>query len=321
MKFMNNMRAVCNKALFSLKKNSPKILTGGAIVFGVGAVVATWFAARKTDKVLEEPKKIIAEAKAKEITEDYTEKDQSREIRHGYFKGAGEIIKLYGPAALMGTFSIACVLGSYKILSARNAGLVMANGILQKEFSDYRDKVVEKYGKEEDHHFRYDDKMEEVEKTITDENGEEKTVVEKQPKKDYAKGDLDRYFGKGFCNIYKNDAFYNVQTLHNIREDLNRRLRLNGVLTLAEAYRAFDWEPTQASFQYGWVVNKGTQPTTWVDFGIPWLDDPAWENMLIMESRNEDFSLDYNRQDRNIACWIHFNCEKFVYSDFPFEEV
>ena len=63
MKFMNNMRVACNKALFSLKKNSPKILTGGAIVFGVGAVVATWFAARKTDKVLEEPKKIIAEAK------------------------------------------------------------------------------------------------------------------------------------------------------------------------------------------------------------------------------------------------------------------
>lgn len=319
MKFMNNVRGVCNKALFSLKKNSPRILTGGAIVFGVGAVVATWFAARKTDKVLEEPKKIIAEAKAKEITEDYTEKDQSREIRHGYFKGAGEIIKLYGPAALMGTFSIACVLGSYKILSARNAGLAMANGILMKEFNDYRDQIVEKYGKEEDYRLRFGDKTEEVEEKVVDENGEEKTETVKKPDKKYQKFDFARVFDES-SSAWSDDFTHRMHNLIYIRDDLERQLRENDVLTLAAAYKAFGWTPTKASYQWGWVNKKGTYPATHIDFGIP-IDDPVWRNDMEMEWRKIADPYSNMVDKRGLYFWIEFNCTELIYDDLPLEEV
>lgn len=320
MKFMNNMRVACNKALFSLKKNSPKILTGGAIVFGVGAVVATWFAARKTDKVLEEPKKIIAEAKAKEITEDYTEKDQSREIRHGYFKGAGEIIKLYGPAALMGTFSIACVLGSYKILSARNAGLAMANGILMKEFNDYREQVIEKYGKEEDYRLRFDNKTEEVEEKVTDENGEEKTQIVKKPDKKYEKRDFARVFDES-STAWSEDFTHRIHNLIYIRDDLERQLRENdGILPLAKAYKAFGWKPTKASYRNGWVQRSGVYPTTHIDFGIP-IDDPVWINNMEMAWRKNAYTHANTLDKRDIYFWIEFNCTELIYDDLPLEEV
>lgn len=305
MNIFESARTLCNKVIFQTKKHSPEILTGGAILFGVGTVVATWIAARKTDKALEKPKAVIKEAKAKEITEDYTEKDQKREIRHGYFMGASEIIKLYGPAALMGAFSITCVLGSYRILSARNAGLVMANSILTKEFNDYRENVIKKYGKEEDRHLRFDDKMEEVEKKVTDENGEEKTVTEKKPKDGYEQSDFARCFDES-NPLWKKNTLYNLSVLRQIRDTLNMQLRQKGVLSMADAMMALKWEPTQASFQWGWVLKNGTFPQTCVDFGIP-LDDPVWINEMEREGQR--------------YFWLEFNCEKIIWSDLPFEEV
>lgn len=320
MKFTETARKACNRALFSVKKNSPKILTGGAILFGIGTVVATWMAARKTDKALEAPKAIIAEAKAKEITEEYTEKDQQRDIRHGYAKGAAEIIKLYGPAALMGSFSIACVLGSYKILSARNAGLAMANGILTKEFNDYREKVIEKYGKDEDYQLRFGDKTEEVEETITDENGEEKTQIVKRPDKKYQKADLARVFDEN-STAWSEDFTHRMHNLIYIRDDLERQLREHdGVLPLAAAYKAFGWKPTKASYQYGWVQRSGVYPTTHIDFGLP-IDDPVWRNQMEMRWRENAYSYANTVDKRDLYFWIEFNCTELIYDDLPFEEV
>lgn len=319
MKFMENARRVCNKALFSVKKNSPKILTGGAIIFGIGTVVATWIAARKTDEVLEAPKAIIAEAKAKEITEEYTEKDQKRDIRHGYVRGAAAIIKLYSPAVLMGASSIACILGSYRILSARNAGLAMANGILTKEFNDYREKVAEKYGKEEDYNLRFGDKTEEVEEKTTDENGEEKTEVVKKPSKKYEKRDFARVFDEN-SSAWSEDFTHRIHNLIYIRDDLERQLRENDVLPLAAAYKAFGWPVTQASFQYGWVNKKGTYPSTHIDFGVP-IDDPVWRNNAEMAWRKNAYTHANMVDKRDVYFWIEFNCTELVYSDLPFEEV
>ena len=319
MKFTENARKACNRALFSMKKNSPKILTGGAILFGIGTVVATWVAARKTDKALEVSKAMIAEAKAKEITEEYTEKDQQRDIRHGYAKGAAEIIKLYGPAALMGSFSIACVLGSYKILSARNAGLAMANGILTKEFNDYREKVIEKYGKEEDYNLRFGDKTEEVEETVMDENGEEKTQIVKRPDKKYQKADFARVLDES-SSAWSRDFLLRINNLVHIRNDLELKLKEKTVLTLADAYRAFGWTPTKASYQYGWMLKNGTHPTTHIDFGLP-IDDSTWVNKWDMAWREYMHSNTNTVDQKEIYLWIEFNCTELIYDDLPFEEV
>lgn len=305
MGFKDSLVTLGKRGMFTLKKNSPAIMTGGAILFGIGSLVATWVAARRHDKALEEPKEIIETAKSVPISETYTEKDRKHDIVLGYVKGAKEIVKLYGPAVLMGGFSIACILGSHKVLSRRNAGLVAANTILAKEFKDYRDNVIEKYGKEEDLRLKLADKMEKISETVTDENGEEKTVEREVPKKNYENRTFDRCFDELNPN-WKKDAQYNFTFLTNIRQDLQNRLEADGYLFLNDVYDALGFPKTQAGFEYGWLWNRENKPTVFVDFGIFNIDDEKTRSFL-------------NGQERSI--WLTFNCDKFVWSKTNFQEV
>lgn len=302
MDIKNAVKDLAKKTTFNVKKYSPEILTIGAIGFGIATVVCTWFAARKTDEALKEPKAIIERAKCTEINDAYTKKDQSKEITYGYLKGGLAIAKLYGPAALMGSFSIACILGSYKILSRRNAGLIAVNGILQKEFSDYRDKVIEKYGKEEDYNLRFADKMEKTTETVTDENGEEKTVEVEKPKEGYGTDSFSRCFNEA-CVDWQKDSLYNLRALKRAQDELNSMLNAKYVLTLNDVYEYFGLERTQAGFQYGWVRSGGTEQTTYVDFGLP-LGNRDWEDEQVRNGQR--------------YFWLDFNCSKIVFAETPF---
>lgn len=306
-----NFKSICNAvsntakaAMFNAKKHSPEIFTGAAIIFGVGTVVMTWIAAKKTDKALEEPKKIIETAKTMEIDEKYTKEDQKHDILLGYRKGAVEIAKLYGPVVLMSAASIACLLTSHRILSNRNAGLVAANGILTKEFADYRDKVIEKYGKEEDHRLRFGDKMELVEETTTDENGNETTVVKEKPKSDYADITFARCFDE-VCPAYQKDALYNLNTLKSLQGQLNDMLKAKRVLTLNEVYELLGFEKTQAGFHYGWVYDPRDEFKVYVDFGLPF-EDREWMHKMICENQR--------------SYWLDFNCKEIIWSKTPFRK-
>ena len=292
------------KTVFAAKKHSPEIMIGTGIALGVGTVIMTWFAAKKTDKALEEPKKIIATAKSMEITEHYTKEDQKHDILLGYKKGAVEIAKLYGPIVIMGASSIACVLTSHKILSGRYAGVVAANGILSKEFSDYRDKVIEKYGKEEDYKFRFGDKMENVAETTKDENGSETTIVKEQPKNNYASTTFARCFDET-SPAFQKDALYNIDTLKRLQGQLNDELKAKRVLTLNDAYELLGYEKTQAGFYYGWIYDPRSENKSFVDFGLPF-EDREWIHRMIVENQR--------------YYWLDFNCTEIVWSSTPFRE-
>lgn len=308
MKFKEAMNAVGlfgKKTVFNLKKYSPEILTGGAIVLGIGTVVMTWVAARKTDKALEEPKRIIEQAKSMEIDQFYTKEDQKHDILLGYRKGAVAIIKLYGPVALMGASTVACILGSHRILSGRNAGLIAANSILSKEFEDYRGKVIEKYGKEEDHQLRFGDKMEQLTETITDENGEEKTVATEKPRKGYSNETTARIFDES-CPAWKKDVLYNIGELKNLSGQLNDKLKADRILFLNDVYELLGYSKTQAGYQLGWVYDPRDEFKTYVDFGLPF-EDHEWVHQMMAENQR--------------CFWLDFNCKEIVWSKTPFQEV
>ena len=185
------------KALSFAKNNSSKLLAGGTIVFGLGTIALTWVAARKTDEALKKPKEIIEKAKERPITEVYTEEDKKKDILTGYKLGAARMAKLYAGPVITGLASAGCVFGLYKSnknLENVNAGLAAANSILFKELESISKNVTEKYGAEENLKLRYGDKMEEKEKTVTDENGTEKKVKVKLPKEDYYLNTFSRCF-------------------------------------------------------------------------------------------------------------------------------
>jgi len=306
MGFKESLITFGKKTLFNAKKYSPEIMAGGAIVLGIGTVVATWIAARKHDEVMAEPKKMIETAKSMELTETYTKKDRQHDIFLGYVKGAAAIVKLYGPAALMGSASIACGIGSYKVLAGRNAGLVAANTILGKELDARDNYILEKYGKEELDKMRLAGKTETVTETVTDENGEEKTVEKTVPVKDYDKNTLDRFFDE-FCTRHTKDPIHNLMFLKSTQATMRMRLKADHVVFLNDVYEELGLPKTQAGYQYGWVYQPGeTGLEELVDFGLP-LGDKEWENKMI--SGNEYSYL------------LHFNCKKIIWSETPFQEV
>lgn len=306
MGFKESLITFGKKTLFNAKKYSPELMAGGAIVLGIGTVVATWFAARKHDEVMAEPKKMIETAKSMELSETYTKKDRQHDIFLGYVKGAAAIVKLYGPAALMGSASIACGIGSYKVLAARNAGLVAVNGILSKELDSRENYILEKYGKEELDKMRLAGKTETVTETTTDENGEEQTVEKVVPVKDYDKNTLDRFFDE-FCLRHTTDPMHNLMFLKSTLEMMKLRLKADHVLFLNDVYEELGLPKTQAGYQYGWVYKPGeTGLEELVDFGIR-LGDKEWENEMI--SNHHDSYL------------LHFNCKKIIWSETPFQEV
>lgn len=306
MGFKESLITFGKKTLFNAKKYSPEIMAGGAIVLGIGTVVATWIAARKHDKVMAEPKKMIETAKAMEITETYTKKDQQHDIFLGYVKGAAAIVKLYGPVALMGSASIACGIGSYKVLAGRNAGLVAANTILGKELDSRDNYILEKYGQEELDKMRLAGKTETVTETVTDENGEEKTVEKVVPAKDYDKSTLDRFFDE-FCTRHTKDAAHNINFLINAQSILNTMLKARHVLFLNDVYEEIGLPKTQAGYQYGWVYSPGESgPQDLVDFGLPFMDR-EWQSRM---EKNHEYSY-----------LLHFNCKRIIWSETPFQEV
>ena len=58
----------------------------------------------------------------------------------------------------------------------RNAGLAAAYVALDKSFKEYRERVIDRFGKELDRELKYNVKSKEIEETVVDEKGKETTV-------------------------------------------------------------------------------------------------------------------------------------------------
>lgn len=301
----NSMTRFGKRLMFETKRKSPEICVAGAIIFGAGALVMTFVAARKMDKALEEPKAIINTAKSKEISEKYTEEDKQHDITLGTVQLVWEGVKLFAPSALMALGSCACVLISHRKLSRRNAELAAANGILAKQVASLTKSLEDKVGKDEAYRLKYEDKLEEVEETVMDENGEEKTVKVKKPKAGYEADDLGRFFDE-ISSEWKKDPQYNFMTLRNIMFEFQERLKRDGVVFLNDIYERLGYEKTQAGYQYGWVYRKGVDPTTVISFG-PVVGDREKENQMVRENQR--------------YIWLEFNCERIEWEKTPFREV
>ena len=168
-----------HKAGFQLKKHSPEILVVTGVIGVVTSAVLACKATRKLDSVLEESKEQIDKIKdyieEEGYSEEYTEKDASKDLTITYTQSALKIAKLYGPSVILGAASIGAIFGGHNILRKRNVALAAAYTAVDKGFKDYRNRVIERFGKELDRELKYNIKSDTVEVTELDEDGKEKT--------------------------------------------------------------------------------------------------------------------------------------------------
>ena len=266
-----NLSRSLNGLAFKMKKHAPEIL----VIAGVGGTIATTVmackATTKIDEVLAENTEHIAKTKRyveeNGYSEKYTEKVYQKDLTIMYTQKGLALLKLYAPSIALGTLSITAILAGHNVLKKRNVAIAAAYEVVNKNFNDYRGRVVERFGHELDRELRYNIHKEEVEETVID----EKTGKEKKVKKNVDVCDIDKYsdFAKFFdesCTGWTKDPETNLMFLKHQQGYANDLLEGRGYLFLNEVYDMLGIERTVAGQSVGWIYDKNVIDK--IDFGI-----------------------------------------------------
>lgn len=302
-KIPDKMSRTINKGLLALKKRSPELLvisgTVGLVVSGVLACRAT----TKVDEILDTAKTRIdsvhdtakkIESGEKEGT--YTEQEQKKDISIIYAQTGLKFVKLYSLPATLATVSIVCILSGHNILRKRNTALAAAYMAEHKAFDDYRNGVIEKFGKELDKELKYGLKTQEIETKVTNPDGSETTVKETvQVGNPNEHSPYTKCFDETNPNWVRN-AEENLFFIKQTQDYLNDLLRRRGHVFLNEVYDRLGFERTKAGQSVGWVYDRGPDSKFdgYIDFGIFDLYDANKRNFV-------------NGYERSI--WLDFNVD------------
>ena len=262
------------KGMFKVKKHSPEILAvAGVIGVGVGTVMACK-ATMKVNDILDEAKENIdnvhyAVENADILPQKYTVEDSKKVLAIVYAQTGVKLVKLYAPAVAVTTLSVASLLTSNNIYRKRNVALSAAYLTVDKGFKEYRGRVIERFGEELDKELKYNIKAKEVEETIVDEKGKEKTVTKTVNVADpNMYSEFARFFDVG-CEGWTKDPEYNLVFLKHQQNHANEMLKARGYLFLNEVYEMLGIPKTKAGQIVGWIYDE-VNPIgdNFVDFGI-----------------------------------------------------
>lgn len=301
---VNNVTRAFHKVGFQFKKHSPEILVVTGVVGGVASAVMACKATTKVSAILDESKKTIdtihETVNNPEFKDRYTVEDSKKDLTIVYAQTGLKLAKLYGPAVALGVASITSILAGHSILNKRNAALAAAYATVDNSFKEYRNRVVERFGKDLDRELKYNIKAKEVEETVVDENGKE-TVVKKTvavgQESDYA-----RFFDEA-CTGWTKDAELNLAFLRQQQNYANELLRSRGHLFLNEVYDMLGIPRTKAGQIVGWIYDeKNPVGDNFVDFGIYDLYDER--KRAFVNGYERSILLDFN-VDGNIWELMH----------------
>lgn len=306
---VNTVNRAVHKAGFQIKKYSPEILIVAGVVGTVTSAVLACRATTKLDGILSEGKdkveQVHAAIEAGEVNGyEYTEEDGRKDLTTIYAKTAVKVVKLYAPAVALGALSISGMIASNQILRKRNVALAAAYATVDKTFKEYRERAVNRFGKEVDRQLRYNIKSEKIEETVTDpETGKTKKI-----KKTVEVANLDgrseyaRFFDDG-CKGWEKDAEHNLCFLRAQQQYANDRLVVNGYLFLNDVYDMLGIPRTKAGQVVGWIYDpEHGSGDNYVDFGIYDISKP----------KNRDFVNGYER-----VILLDFNVDGPILNNLP----
>lgn len=297
---MNTLTRSFHRAGFKVKKHSPEILVVTGVIGAVASAVMACKATTKLNDVLEESKEEIDKVKyyaehtdAPELKGEYTEEDGKKDLAIVYVRAGLKLARLYAPSVILGTISIAAILGGHNILRKRNVALAAAYAGLDKSFKDYRGRVVERFGEALDKELKYDIKAKEVEGTVVNEDGTETTAVHTVKAIDPSTiSDYSRIYDCG-CVGWDKDPEINLMFLKRQQENASQLLRKRGHLFLNEVYDMLGFPRTKAGQVVGWIYDeKCPNGDNFVDFGLYNLDN--WKTNDFVNGYERTVLLDFN---------------------------
>ena len=222
-----NVAKLFNTIKTGVNRKSPEILIGLGIA---GMITTTVLAVKATPKAL----KLMEDAQH--------DKGGSLTVP----EKAKVTWKCYIPAAVTGTVSIACLIGSNSVNARRNAALATAYKLSETALTEYKDKVIEEIGEQKEKVIREKIAQDKIDKSSV--NKSEVVVV----------GSGDVLFLEPVCGKpFKSD----IETVRKVINDFNYRMTTGQeeYISLSEFYDEFGLRHTTASDDLGWNLGRDGQ--------------------------------------------------------------
>lgn len=312
-KFMTKVKVGANKVAFAAKKNAPTI----AVIFGIvsvtGAIVTACKATTKVSKVIDEAKddidkvhkceeagEVTIYADNEPTTTPYTEEDKKKDLTIIYTQTALKVVRTYAIPVILYTVGVASIIWSHTTMLKRNSALAAALATAIAANNEYRQRVIDKFGKEVDDELRLGLKARDCEKIEIDENGNETRTKETINTVNLSNcSEYARYFDSS-CNGWDINEDYCHMFLNAQETYANNLLQANGYLFLNEVYEMLGIPKTKAGQVVGWVWDpSGKSGDNFVSFGIRDVhrDDGmgGYEEVIVL-----DFNVDGNIWDKKI---------------------
>lgn len=223
------MQNFLRKARYNTKvffhRNTPTILT---CIGAAGMIVTTVMAVKATPKAM----KLLEEA----------EKEKGEELTKT------EMVMVAGPAyipsAVIGFSAIACVFGANVLNKKQSASLTSAYALMENAYKEYREKLIELYGKEADR---------EIRDAIIRDHGNYHVIDCDIPEDKLVW--VDEISGNSIVRYEREiiDAEYH----------LNRNFTMRGYACLNELYEFLGMPRTDYGDEVGWSMSDGY---CWIDF-------------------------------------------------------
>ena len=295
-----NIKDLANKSFYKAtlvtKQHSPELFIGFGIASGIAAAVLACRGTLKASKDLSEMHESIDDIRAcmenEELSEEYSAEDCKKDLRSVYIRTAVNVSRAYAPAIGLGLLSIASILKGYNVLNNRNMAISAAYAALNESFTNYRNKVIERFGEDVDKELKYSIIEKEYEKKTTDEKGNEKTTIDKAKVADISKSQYARFFDES-SRYWEKDSGYNLNFLVFKQAELNKKLKYKGFITLNEVYEELGLAPSAEGQLVGWVYDeKNPVGDNYIDFGI--FETNKERNRAFVNGYERTILLDFN---------------------------
>lgn len=208
--------------------NAPIIFTAVGAVSAVGATVLTGKATLKAAEMIQDEtvRREMLTPDGKE-PEDFSTKDKIKFVWKEYIPAAGVLV-----------ISVTSIISANRISTRRAAAMAAAYSLSEKAYSEYREKVVEKFNANK-------------EQQIRDELAQDRVTANPPPMMVIGNGDVicyDQPTGRYFKS--------NVETIRQVQNDVNAHVNEYGHATLSDFYVALKLKETPMSEEIGWTPDR-----------------------------------------------------------------
>lgn len=220
-----DLSKIIKNCKYQVGKHSPEILTGVGIA---GMITTTIMAVKATPKAMD----IMVEIK--ETTDESNKKEMGKQI-------ITKVLPVYIPSAVLGGFSVACIIGALSVNNKRNAALLTAYTLSEDALKEYQTKVVETIGKKK-------------EQNIRDEIA--KDTINKNP---VSSSEVIITSGETLCYDSISGRYFmsDVEKLRRVENELNRRLIEEMYVSLNDLYYEIGLKRTEQGDELGFNIDDG----------------------------------------------------------------